>query len=259
MPEEQIKVEYIHHSGDDLTTVNAARVSFDKESEWVCSECGQSNWVHDYDYTYYCSTCQSGDEITLSGKDTKLVKYLAEHEHWTPFAHNSITLRVTAPIFVRTHCFKHKVGFVENEISRRYVDDPPEFYTPSVWRGKPKDKKQGSSGVVDLENVSSNGGYFFNDFGEETLSFRISSKLAEDLRLYKLLIDEGVSPEQARMILPQSMMTSWFWTGSLVAYANFYNKRSKEDTQYETRLVANQVSEVMQELYPVSWEALTNA
>lgn len=224
----QIKAEYVDHCGSDLTTVNAARVSFGKESEWEYGEDG----------THY-----------LSYKDAKLIKYLAEHKHFSPFGHAFASFRVKAPIFVARQLVKHQY-LRWNEISRRYVDDEPEFYVPDVWRGRSEDKKQGSAGVVDVSESYS--------WGEnhETLSGVLEWHRDDLLSLYNQMVEAKVAPEQARMVLPQSTMTEWYWSGSLDAFADMCKLRCKEDTQYETRLVADQISEKMKQLFPVSWVAL---
>ena len=143
-----------------------------------------------------------------------------------------------------------------NEISRRYVDDEPEFYVPKVWRGRSKDKKQGSDGVVDLEELNSWGDKYEGRFGERTAAEVTHFDVQSMLRTYTMLLDCGVAPEQARMVLPQSTMTEWYWSGSLDAFANMCNLRLKPDTQFETRLVANAISIDMKKIWPVSWEAL---
>jgi len=227
-----IAVTYVNHMGSDLSVVNAARVSFGKKSEWE-----------------YVGIAQEG----LSKRDTKLIQYLAKHQHTSPFGHAFASFHVKAPIFVARQLVKHK--FLRwNEISRRYVDDEPEFYVPDVWRGRSSDKKQGSEGVVDLgrdpyepycEDWEINDGrYGFNGVS---------------LAVYKDMISKGVAPEQARMVLPQSTMTEWYWSGSLDAFAAMCRLRCASDTQYESRVVADQISEKMSELFPVSWEALTDA
>jgi len=173
----------------------------------------------------------------LKKKDDKLIRYLAKHKHISPFGHCFASFHVKAPIFVARQLVKHK--FLRwNEVSRRYVDDEPEFHEPSVWRGRSKDKKQGSDGVVTI-SIGSNG-----------LNHR-------QLSAYKTLLSEGVAPEQARIVLPQSTMTEWYWSGSLDAFADMCNLRSKPDTQAETRLVAQQIDYKMIDLFPVSWDALT--
>jgi len=211
-----IEATYIDHMGSDLSVVNAARVSFGKKSEW------NPNWRDDH-YEPLLTT------------DSKLIKYLAKHKHMSPFGHAFASFHIKAPIFVARQLVKHK--FLRwNEISRRYVDSEPEFYEPDVWRGKSADKKQGSEGIVDVV-----------DWGDTNWACLIA---------YKDLLEYGVAPEQARMVLPQSTMTEWYWSGSLDAFADMCNLRCKPDTQAETRIVADQISEKMLELFPVSWVAL---
>ena len=228
-----IKATYIDHMGSDLSVVNAARVSFGKKSH-----CEETRWMEIGDWC--------GDMPVVSQRDTKLIRYLAKHKHMSPFGHAFASFHVKAPIFVARQLVKHK--FLRwNEISRRYVDDEPEFYVPDVWRGRSADKKQGSEGVVELygwtlevaDNAYKAGGYTGSALG-----------------VYESLLQQGVAPEQARMVLPQSTMTEWYWSGSLDAFASMCQLRCKPDTQYESRIVANQISEVMGELFPVSWEAL---
>ena len=210
-----IEVTYIDNMGTDLTVANAARVSFGKTSEMEDDPWGPPK---------------------LKKKDDKLIRYLAAHKHISPFGHCFASFHVKAPIFVARQLVKHK--FLRwNEISRRYVDDEPEFYVPDVWRGRSADKKQGSD--KDLEV-----------WWDEGLQF------SRPLSVYKRMLEEGVAPEMARMVLPQSTMTEWYWSGSLDAFSDMCNLRCKTDTQLETRMVANMVSNKMLELFPVSWEAL---
>ena len=210
-----IDVTYIDHMGSDLSVVNAARVSFGKTSEMDKSD----QW----------------GPPKLKDKDAKLIHYLAKHKHMSPFGHAFASFHVKAPIFVARQLVKHK--FLRwNEISRRYVDDEPEFYQPDKWRGRSADKKQGSDGVVDVGKIG---------------DISLASKT-----LYNSLLDRGVCPEQARMVLPQSTMTEWYWSGSLDAFIDMCNLRCKEDTQYETRLVADYIRVEMMKLFPVSVEAL---
>ena len=219
----QIKTTYIDHMGSDLSVVNAARVSFGKTSEMDMSD----PW----------------GPPKLKERDTKLIKYLAKHKHISPFGHAFASFHVKAPIFVARQLVKHK--FLRwNEISRRYVDDEPEFYVPDVWRGRSADKKQGSEGVVEPVIYGKVGGTTPTDFAYG------------DLNLYNILLEQGVAPEQARMVLPQSTLTEWYWSGSLDAFADMCRLRLKEDTQYESRLVAQQIDAQMREFYPVSWVAL---
>ena len=208
-----MKVELVDSLGTDLTVVNAARVSFNKHS------------------------------TEMSTGDEKLIKYLAEHGHWTPFGHPQLQFRVSAPIFVARQLVKHQVGLVWNEISRRYVDDEPKFFMPGSdgWRGKPEDKKQGSSGhvqiLMDLEK----------DIAMTTLHCK---------HLYQELLEQGVAPEQARMILPLSMYTEWYWTGSLSAFARVCNLRMEPDAQEETQEIARQIDKKCAKLFPISWKYL---
>jgi thymidylate synthase (FAD) len=203
-----ITATLLKHMGDDLDVVNAAKVSFAKESK------------------------------EFDDNSVRLIKYLAKHKHMSPFGHCFASFHVKAPIFVARQLVKHK--FLRwNEVSRRYVDDEPEFYQPDVWRGKSADKKQGSEGAV--------GGPW---------SLLVDQEAMDTLLLYTGLIKKGIAPEQARMVLPQSTMTEWWWSGSLDAFADMCNLRCKPDTQYETRIVANQISDKMTQLFPVSWSAL---
>ena len=187
----------------------------------------------------------------LSDKDTKLIHYLAKHKHYSPFGHCFASFRVTAPIFVCRQLVKHEYLRM-NEVSRRYVDTPPEFYTPDMWRGKAVDKKQGSSeDFITTMNTES-------DPFMSPISEFVEEHHHDCLSLYKGMLKAGVAPEQARMVLPLSTMTSWWWSGSLDAWANMCKLRLKEDTQYETRLVAQQISDYMSNLYSMSWSALIN-
>ncbi len=242
-----ITATYIDHCGSDLTTVNAARVSFGKKSEW---EYPREIVKDDYGLSYDLSLGPR-----LSEADTKLIHYLAKHGHYSPFGHCFASFHIKAPIFVARQLVKHEYLRM-NEISRRYVDSEPEFYVPDVWRGRSKDKKQGSDGVVDLEDIVmyGNGGII----GPWYLGEEMREHWDRSLEQYNLLLEAGVAPEMARMVLPQSMYTEWYWSGSLDAFANMCLLRLKEDTQYETRLVAQQIDKVMQELYPVSWRALVH-
>lgn len=231
MPESQIKATYIHHCGTDLTVANAARVSFGKSSEM--EEDAHGVWH-------------------MNDKDVKLINYLAKHEHLSPFGHCFFTFHIKAPVFVRAQLVKHEYLRM-NEISRRYVSDTPEFYTPDVWRGKPTDKKQGSADWTihydSLPLVVKTGENPYE--GYEWTNYNTVA-----VELYNELISSNIAPEMARMVLPQSMMTEWYWSGSLDAFFNMCRLRLKPDAQYESRLVALQVSEAISEACPVSWKAL---
>ena len=213
-------VQYVMHMGDDLTVVNAARVSFNKQSAL--------------------------EGTMLSEKDKKLIAYLAKHKHWTPFAHPQITLRIKAPIFIRTQLFKHKVGFVENEVSRRYVSDPPEIYMPR-WRGKPTNgAKQGSDDFMPVDD----------SYNAVNRNYGLTAR--EALHTYEELLRLGVAPEQARSALPQGTYTEWWWTGSLSAFARVYHQRIDAHAQWEVQQYAAAIGKIIEPLFPVSWKTLTN-
>jgi thymidylate synthase (FAD) len=247
----KIETTLVDHMGSDLSVVNAARVSFGKKSELETlvlsyqefEEADYTGWRQREWFTepYY------GVELTkLSDRDAKLIRYLAKHKHMSPFGHAFLSFHVKAPIFVARQLVKHK--FLRwNEISRRYVDDEPEFYVPDVWRGRSADKKQGSDGVVTL--------YEDDPMRQAYPPTEMNGFILET---YEYLLDQGVAPEQARMLLPQSTMTEFYWSGSLDAFAAMCVLRLKNDTQFETRLVAQQIDEVMSSLFPVSWKALVH-
>lgn len=234
-----ITATYIGHMGSDLSVVNAARVSFGKKSH-----CEETRWV---DMGDWC-----GDMPVVNDKDSKLIHYLATHGHYSPFGHCFASFHIKAPIFVARQLVKHEYLRM-NEISRRYVDSEPEFYKPEVWRGRSKDKKQGSDGVVSCVGCNHS---VYGKQEDNSLEFLDYTDIA--LNIYNGLLEDGVAPEMARMVLPQSMYTEWYWSGSMDAFANMCLLRLKEDTQYETRLVAQQIDKVMGELYPVSWKALVH-
>jgi thymidylate synthase (FAD) len=233
-----MKAELIDVMGSDLSVVNAARVSFDKESEWV-----ENYGVED-------GQLLAGRE--LSEKDQKLISYLARNNHFTPFTHCVVTLRETVPIFVARQRFKHTVGFSYNEVSRRYVDDTPVFFVPDTWRHRADDKKQGSSDEEITHIWYSNG----VEGWEIDLKEFYSGYVQEVLNYYDHLIKGGVAPEQARMVLPQSMYTSYYVTGSLYAFARAYNLRSDSHAQKEIQDLASEWKKIIQPLFPVSWTAL---
>ena len=219
-----IAVTILDNMGSDITVVNAARVSFDKESEF--------EWVSE------------GLCFKLSDADVRLVKYLARHDHWSPFAHPSVQFRVKAPIFVARQLMKHQVGGVWNEVSRRYVDSEPEFYIPAEWRGRPDGSvKQGSGEPVSYSLL---------------VEAVVKKTTADALATYNALLSGGIAPEMARMVLPQNTMTEWYWTGSLMFWARVCRQRLDAHAQAEFRQVALLVSQHMQKLFPVSWDVLMN-
>lgn len=213
----KIEVAMLDYMGSDLSVVNAARVSFDKASEWEYIE---------------------GQRPVLSDKDAKLIRYLAKHKHTSPFNHAFASFRVKAPIFVARQLVKHKF-LPWNEVSRRYVDSEPEFFVPEPWRARADNVKQGSS--------------------EEPVDFVINPALWMSkacLDNYQMLLDDGVCPEQARMVLPQNTFTEWVWSGSLGAFADMCRLRLDSHTQKETQCVAQQVAGHLSERFPVSFKAL---
>lgn len=207
----------LNHMGDDNTVVDAARVSFKK-----------------------------GHKEFTEEQNHKLIKYLADHGHYSPFGHCFASFHVKAPVFVRAQLVKHEYLRM-NEVSRRYVDDTPEFYMPEVWRGRAENKKQGSSDKVIIVQ---------DYLGDEVVHDPVDWSIRTSLDTYERLLEEGVAPEMARIVLPLNMYTEWYWSGSLDAFANMAKLRCKPDTQEETRLIANQISEQMLEKFPKSWSEL---
>jgi thymidylate synthase (FAD) len=229
-----IKVELLDYMGNDLDVVNAARVSFSKTSEFVDEE--GILGVAPADYV--------PPRKVLSQEDTKLIKYLATHSHWTPFSHTALKFRVAAPVPIRTQCFKHKIGLTENEESRRYISTTPEIFVPEFFRAKPEGSiKQGSG---DVHNLSDTWLEVYQDMTTDAVN------------AYLQMLEDGICPEQARFILPQSAIVNWIWTGNLVSFANFYNKRTDPTAQKEVKYLAEQLGALVKDLFPVSWEALTN-
>ncbi len=187
-------------------------------------------------------------EEEVSKGDEKLIAFLAKHGHWSPFGHCSVQFHIKAPVFVARQLVKHQVGLTWNEISRRYVDYEPEFYEVDKWRGRAEDKKQGSDEENTIEWVS-----------RSQRTGALQSQVENiALKNYNTMLEAGVAPEQARMILPQSMMTEWYWSGTLYAFARVCNLRCAEDAQYETRIVANLINDECERLFPISWTELRN-
>ena len=202
-----MKVELIDHMGSDLSAVNAARVSFAK--------------VH--------------KEFDEKG-DTRLINYLAKHDHWSPFGHASMQFHIKAPVFVARQLVKHQVGLTWNEVSRRYVDTEVEFYEPTEWRLAAENKKQGST--------------------EETVDYNISPAHKFAKQCYENMLNLGIAPEMARMVLPQSLYTEWYWSGTLYAFARVCNLRCKPDAQKETQNVGWGIDKPARKLFPAAWRAL---
>ena len=221
-----MKAQYIDHMGDDLSVVRAAKVSF--ADDWTVQK-----YIDDTEAQKL--GCRS---------HTALIRYLAKHNHWTPFGHTAITLRMTAPVPIRTQCYKHKAGFCENEESRRYISSKPELFVPKHFRLKSEGSvKQGSGG----EHPES-----------ELWKTRYKDSCEKAIELYLYMLEEQVCPEQARLVLPQGVEVNWYWTGSLAAYARFVNQRTDHHAQQEVQELAQQVSSIIAPLYPVSWQELTH-
>ena len=218
---EQLDVCLINYQGDDEQICDAARVSFDNDAL-------------DQDFE------------TKYKKDVRLLNYLAKHNHWSPFAHNSITLRVTAPIFLARQLVKHQVGGVWNEISRRYVDSTPSFYVPMEYHKRPKNAKQGSGVMFPYDNCCE-----FQTY--------IRKHCRDAFELYEELLEKGVAPEEARMVLPLNMMTSWYWTGSLAFFFRVWKQRSDGHAQLIAQEFAGKLKEIIEPLFPEAWKALENA
>jgi|TARA_R110000744_G_scaffold45163_2_gene100395 thymidylate synthase (FAD) len=209
-----MQVTLINSMGTDQTVVDSARVSFAKKAE---------NYTED--------------------QNEKLIGYLARHNHWTPFGHAQATFHIEAPVFVARQLVKHQVGLVWNEVSRRYVDDTPRFFSPPSWRPRAPDKKQGSDKHDMIPDMRQ--------------AWKIYESAIHNIsKTYAILLEMGVAPEQARMVLPQSMMTEWYWTGSLAAWSRVCRLRISDDAQAETEKVAQDISREMKHLFPLSWAAL---
>jgi thymidylate synthase (FAD) len=204
-----MNIEIVDKMGSDLSVVNAARVSFAKRKD------------------------------VLDEKDDKLIKYLALHGHWSPFAHAFLSFRIKAPIFVARQLVKHQVGLSWNEVSRRYVDDKPEFYIPFMWRKRPdKSIKQGSS--------------------DEEVEYDIMHLINVAKETYNDMLEEGIAPEMARMVLPQCMHTEWIWSGSVFAFSRVCNLRNKSNAQSETRTVTQEITKHMEDHFPICSKYLIN-
>lgn len=210
-----ISVELLDHMGSDIDVVNAARVSFSKEIS------------------------------SIEDKDAKLIEYLAKHKHWSPFAHNAIKIRVTAPIFLARQLVKHQVGLVWNEVSRRYVDSSPTFYIPNQFHSRPDNMKQGSGKELDTSTNVNALSYFY-------------SVTDGCLETYKAMLDIGVAPEEARMVLPLNTNTTWIWTGNLMSFRRVYDLRIDSHAQLAAQEFATKLGSIIEPLFPISWKALGN-
>lgn len=222
---EGIQVELVEKMGTDLMVSNVARVSFDK-------------WKEEFDRD-----------------DERLIKYLANHEHSSPFRHPQLQLRCKAPVFLARQLQKHTVGLTWNEVSRRYVDVNIEFYVPDTWRGRPENGiKQGSG---EKEVIWLDGGHA--EEGLHSVKEEYADFLSYAEGLYNTMLDNGIAPEMARMVLPQSMMCTWIWTGSLQAFYHVWRLRSGEGAQVEAKEFASLLDNVIEPLFPACWQALKAA
>ena len=244
-----MKAIYENHYLSDKDVANFARQSFAKLAENFTPSQNHNlikflaRGMASGDWTQLIDEIDSRDGRLDARSAHELAVYLRNiPEHWVPFGHPQISLRMQAPIPIRVQCFKHKIGFVESEESRRYISTRPEYFMPEYFRSKAANVKQGSGDIhPDSDMWLSN----YKAFCEEAIS------------RYEWMLRDGVCPEQARFALPQGCEVNWVWTGSLYAYANFYNQRSNSHAQKEIQELARQVAEVIAPLYPVSWAALT--
>jgi thymidylate synthase (FAD) len=202
--------------GDCLSVVNAARVSFGKQ------------------------------RVALTDADVNLLGYLAKNGHWSPFAHTSLSIRITAPIFVARQLAKHQVGLSWNEVSRRYVDDAPEFHQPKIWRHRP------------LDNIKQGSGETLNSPLSSLADRAYESAITATQYAYTTLLHLGVAPEQARAVLPLATLTTWIWTGSLYAFARVCKLRLDSHAQAETREIATEIDAIARQYFPHAWGALWN-
>ncbi len=238
-----MQVEYIEHWGTDLTPVNAARVSFDKESSWEDDETKMHTGTDEHGLFL---------ENTLREKDIKLIHYLAKNKHTSCFEHQGATLRLKVPIFIARQIQRHRT-FSYNEVSRRYVKDNLEFFWPDKWRKAADNVKQGSSDEAVSEEYQLEDGRTIQqpDYATKALVEHV-------VEHYYYMLEEGVAPELARMILPQNLYTSFYMSGNLRAWSHFLSLRLDSHAQKEVRDVAQQVAAILTPLYPVSMEALLN-
>ena len=227
-----IKATYIEHMGDDISVLNAARVSFNKETTFTYKS---------EEEEFFSIKDPFGEDLYLSKNDYRLINFLAREKHLLPFRHPQISLHIKAPVFLIRQLDKHQVGFSTSEISRRYIDAEPVFYTPDVLRYRAEDKKQGSG-----EDIK----------GRSWILDAVRDNNEETLNTYNWLLEKGVAPELARIVLPQNMVTEQIKTGSLLGWWHLYQLRSAPDAQKEIQILANQISEIIKPLYLQSWLAL---
>lgn len=236
-----MQVDYITHYGTDLSVVNAARVSFDQESDW--------QWEL---FPEFPGSEDMEERPVLSERDTKLIHYLAKHKHTSTFEHQGATLRLKVPIFIARQIQRHRT-FSYNEVSRRYVDTPPEFFWPDMWRQRADNVKQGSTSEPAAYMYDPKNG---NELWETINEYVGDEVMGSLINMYTSMVDNGVAPEQARMILPQNMYTEFYMTGNLRNWAHFLKLRLDGHAQKEVQDVAKMVENILKPLWPVSMEAL---
>lgn len=245
----QITATYVNHMGTDQSIINAARVSFNKDSfkgesrteeqdisllNYLARGCSSTIWKDDL------LTLEHGtDDAETAAALLKEIR--TRPTHWSAFAHTAITIVCSAPVSIRTQAFKHQVGLTANEESRRYICTKPVIYVPE-FRSRPVGSiKQGSG----LKHHAT--GYWAK---------RYQQQCDAALDLYECMISDGVSPEQARFVLPQGTIVNWVWTGNLYAFANFYIARSDPHAQKEIQELAEQINLILRPLFPKAWAAL---
>jgi len=242
-----MKATYIAHYLTDKDVANFARQSFASVADQF-SETQNNNLIR-----FLARGMASGDweKLLLQFTDCQSIekaKELAVYcrsipEHWVPFGHPHISIRMQAPVPIARQAFKHKIGFVESEESRRYISGRPELYIPPAFRAVAASVKQGSSGP-----------HKDTDYWVTEYSVQCTSAIT----LYENMVNDGICPEQARFVLPQGCEVNWVWTGSLYSFANFYNLRTDSHAQLEIQDLANDIGKIIAPLYPISWSALTN-
>lgn len=241
-----MKVVYENHYLTDKDVANYARQSFSKLADsfseaqnhslikYLARGMASGDWQKLLMELAICPTVERAKELAVYMRKIP--------EHWVPFGHPHITLRVSAPVPIARQLFKHKIGFVESEESRRYISSRPTFFIPGHFRASAENVKQGSAGVHPMSDHWKN---------------KYTNYCIRAINTYEDMIADGVCPEQARFILPQGVEVNWVWTGSLYAFANAYNQRSDSHAQQEVQDLAEEINQIIQPLFPVSWAALT--
>ena len=262
----EITVEYLDHMGSDLTVVNAARTSFGKESDWEINADGtyagpvnrlkpaDANLIRflatgfrtkDWDALLdemLSAAFQSPDYATQKSELTKiLLHYKKSAQHWAPFGHPHMQIRMKLPMFLARQFVKHQIGGTWSEESRRYMSNEPEFWFPKEWHGRPEDIKQGSDGAHPYQ---------------QRVTDAAMASTASSLCAYNDLLSAGVAPEEARIVLPLNTMTTVTWTGSLLFWSRVCNQRLDSHAQKAANELAEQIAAIAQPLFPVSWAAL---